>query len=134
MARLSETDAKTILQTEPEIVEDLQSYLEKEDMVILIDINGANLLTEILCMSEAIRISWKRAAILSTVNFPVKPGKHIYRTISEEEMRMLLNIYLSYEASDKLFLFSYSKNYGSLWNYVNNGLISEEEMVEALFV
>ena len=118
---------------EPEIVTDLRMYLEYEDMVILIDIDGANPLTEMLCRSEALLNTDKQVVVIGTVNYPSKPGKHIYRTISEREMRVLLHIYRSYESSDKLFLLSDSRNYGSAWNYVSNGMITEQEMFEAMF-
>ena len=116
------------------ILSDLQTYLRCEDMVILIDITGANLLTEMICRSDALKNSKKRIVVIGTVGFPKKPGEHIYRTISEREMRVLLDIYRSYEVSDKLFLLSDSRNYGSTWNYVNCGMITEQEMFEAMFV
>lgn len=134
MALIGKYDSEICPGPETEIVARLQRYLNKEDMVILIDTDGSNPLTEILCRSEIPEKSWKRAVILSAANFPRKPGRHSYQTVSEKEMNMLLKLYRLYEASDKLFLLSDSKNYGSIWNYVNSGLISEEEMLEALFL
>ena len=135
METLSATrSVASLSEIESQVMADLGLYLEQEDMVILIDSSGANPLTEMLCKSDALQNTPKRVVIISKTNFPIKPGKHIYRTVSEREMRELLYVYRLYEASDKLFLLSDSTNYGSAWNYVNNGLISENDMFEAMFL
>lgn len=115
-----------------DIVKELERYLEDEDLVILVDIPGANPMMEMLCKSEALSNTSKNVAILSTVNCPVKSGRHIYRVLTETEMRTLLEIYRSYESSDRLILLTDSRNFGSLWNYTSNGLISSEEMFQAM--
>jgi len=115
-----------------DIIKELERYLEEEDLVILVDIPGANPMTEMLCASEALSKTSKNVAILSTVNCPIKLRRHIYRVLTETEMRTLLEIYRSYESSDKLILLTDSRNYGSTWNYTSNGLLSSEEMFQAM--
>ena len=134
MAMFSEKRDEISIGVMPQIVNDLKLYLEGEDLVILVDIDDAAELTEMLCKSNVVTKSPKKAAILSTANFSAKQGRHIQRTISEEEMLTLFKIYRSYEASDKLHLLSNSKNYGDTWNYVSGARLSTEEMLEALFM
>ncbi len=119
---------------ERSVVNELEKYLEECDLVILVDIQGVDPMTEMLCRSEALFKTSKKLAILSTANFPVRSGKHIYKSVTEKEMRNYLEIYRSYESSDKLILLSDSRNYGSGWNYVSTGLLSVEEMFEAMLV
>lgn len=112
----------------------LEQYLERQDMVILVDIDGVNFLVDLLCHSKAISNTSKQLVVISTENYPVKPGNHIYLTVSEKEMRAFLDLYRLYESSDKLVLLTDSRNYGTLWNYVNNGIMSAEEVLEAILV
>ena len=114
------------------IMVDLESYLEKQDLVVMIDTDGANLLVSQLCQSDAISKTKKHIVFISSVNFPMKPGSHIYLSIPEKEMESLIGLYRSYEASDKLMLLSDSRNYGSLWNYVSDGIVSSEELFESM--
>ena len=115
-----------------EIINDLEEYIRQSDLVILVDINCANPMTDMLCRSNALLETSRRVVIISVVNMSIKYEKHIYRTVTELEMRILLEIYRLYESSDRLLLFTDSRNYGSTWNYVNNGLLSSEEMLDAL--
>ncbi|MCR4792597.1 MAG: hypothetical protein K5871_07595 [Lachnospiraceae bacterium] len=57
-----------------------------------------------------------------------------YRMISAEETKNILDLYRTYEFSDKFhFLSSPSdQNYGSLMNYVRNGILTEEEGYAAM--
>ena len=54
------------------------------------------------------------------------------RRISPKEMDEVLEVYRMYEFSDKVMLISDSVQHGSLINYVKTGIITKEEMVEAL--
>lgn len=61
----------------------------------------------------------------------VEQGSRL-RRISAEEMKDVLEIYRIYDFSDKVIFISDSEQYGNLFNYVNNGILTTEEMVEAL--
>ena len=115
-----------------DIVGRLEKCLESNDLVILVDIEGANILVEILCHSKVIKNTSKKLAIVSCVNYPLKSGNHDYITVTETVMKRLLDIYRCYEPSDKLVLLSDSRNYGNTWNYVNTGIISIEDVFEAM--
>lgn len=52
--------------------------------------------------------------------------------VNDSDLEKLFKLYRIYEFSDRVILISKEKNYGDLFNYVNTGLISEREMLEAL--
>ena len=52
--------------------------------------------------------------------------------VSRETYTKLLQLYLTYEFSDKFRIISMDGNYGTLWNYVKTGILTHEEAVEAL--
>ena len=111
----------------------LEHYLKKYDLTILIDAEDSNKLADLICNSKAMAGTSKRVVIISKAGYPTKPGNHIYVTVSEKEMKSYLEIYRSYESSDKLVLLSdRNANYGSMFNYVNAGILTTEEMVEAV--
>ncbi len=112
----------------------LEQDLEQRDFVILIDKKYSEYLTELLCTSTALKKTKKQLSILSTTEFPGQMGKHLYRKISEEEMDLLLQLYRTYEVSDRILLFSVDPNYGSMWNYVKSGIASQEEILQAMLL
>lgn len=116
------------------VISELERYLNKQDLVILIDIDKANRIVDRLCDSEAVQKTQKRLAIFSTVNYPKRRGNHVYVTVSEKEMKDLLEIYRTYEFSDKLTLLADSKNYGTMWNYVDSGILTPNDVFEALLL
>lgn len=133
MEMLKDKRPETVSQeTEQDILADLEKYLEAQDLVILIDENHSEYLTELFCKSETVSKTKKNLAIISTAECPKQTEKHRYRKASKEEMDILLRLFRSYEASDRLLLFSDTLNYGSLWNYVKSGLIDYEEMIGAM--
>lgn len=52
--------------------------------------------------------------------------------VPEDEMTDVIGLYGLYEFSDKVSVISESTQYGSLYNYVKIGLLTKEEMVDAL--
>ncbi len=54
------------------------------------------------------------------------------KVIQRNEMDEILKLYRLYDFSDKVTVISNSDQYGSLFNYVKNELLTKEEMVEAL--
>ena len=52
--------------------------------------------------------------------------------ISQSEMCDILELYRTYDFSDKVLVLSDSNQYGSLYNYVKTGILTKEEMVAAL--
>ncbi len=53
------------------------------------------------------------------------------RIISDSE---LLKLYWTYEFSDRFIVLDDNNRYGSVWNYVREGILSAEEALESLIV
>lgn len=54
--------------------------------------------------------------------------------ISRKEMDEVREMYLMYDFSDRVSIISNPAQYGSLFNYLENGVITAEDMMEALLV
>lgn len=52
--------------------------------------------------------------------------------LSHEDARELYQLYLTYEFSDKFSFLSGNMKYGTIFNYVESGILSEEEAVKAI--
>ncbi len=52
--------------------------------------------------------------------------------VSQSEMGDILDLYRTYDFSDRVFVVSDSNQYGSLYNYVKMGILTKEEMIKAL--
>lgn len=61
-------------------------------------------------------------------NFPISN----FEVFSIDEMEYLSNVVRLYEFSDKIIFFSDDSVYPGIRNYVNQGILTEKEMVEAL--
>ena len=55
------------------------------------------------------------------------------RLITHGQMEEILEIYRMYEFSDKVTVVSRFRQHGSLFHYVENGILTPEEMVDAIF-
>ena len=56
----------------------------------------------------------------------------IYSFVSEEDIETFLSKYYLFEFSDRLIVISNHVQYGSLLNYLNTGLFTKKEIIEAL--
>lgn len=52
--------------------------------------------------------------------------------VTRKEMDEILEIYHMYDFSDKVSVVSEPDQYGNLFNYVKNGILTKQEMVDAL--
>lgn len=52
--------------------------------------------------------------------------------LSQDEMKDVLELYRLYDFSDKVYVISDYGDCGSLFNYVKTGILTEQEMVDAL--
>lgn len=55
-----------------------------------------------------------------------------YIVLSHEDAKELYQLYLTYDFSDKFFFLSGNLQYGTIFNYVDTGILSEEEAVTAI--
>lgn len=52
--------------------------------------------------------------------------------LSDKEMKELLEMYYVYDFSDKIIAFMESVQYGSMFNYNKTGILTRQEIVDAL--
>ncbi len=110
-----------------DVIKRFEKYLNSSDKVILADVDDVKIMDGFLG-SKALNDSTKQLSVFWTGTFSGTPGKHIYLTISEKEMGLLLNFYRCYEASDSITILSdKDNNYGTMWNYVRTGVLTLED-------
>lgn len=68
---------------------------------------------------------------VSTVSLEGNP-QITYRQISMEQQTELLKMYHMYEFSDRFRVVSRDSQFGSIWNYVDAGILTEQEALEAI--
>lgn len=117
------------------VIAELEQFLEKADGVILIDKSISVALAERL-YSAVLQNTEKQFVILTEYDLPIASGRQrqICKKVPKKDMKILLDLYRSYEASDKLVCVSNSVCYGNIFNYVNTELITEKEMLAALLM
>lgn len=75
----------------------------------------------------------QKLLILSSEQIIPEAKNFTFRMIKEEEIRNLRNLYFTYEFSDNfIFISVENENFATLYNFVNVGIISVEEMFEIL--
>ena len=62
------------------------------------------------------------------------PGDFCSITVSHEEAQELYKLYLTYEFSNRFEICSDNMRYGTIFNYVDTGIMTEEEAVNALLI
>ena len=121
------------MKTEKELLEILENSLGEYDRIILVinDRASGNDLLSRLLGSEAIKKSVKKIMIMSCENRE-EEGNYTYFQISRQEEKWLNELYRMYEFSDRFQILSYGGNYGNIFNYVETGLMTMEEVFEAV--
>lgn len=118
------------------IIENIDRSVKKFDTVLmLIDgKNAAENLTEDFCRSKPMKNTSKRVLILSSSDgvIPGDTDHYEYWKLTCEEQRMVQEIYTMYDFSDHFHVISNDTKYGSLLNYVNAGIMTREEVFQAI--
>lgn len=55
-----------------------------------------------------------------------------YTYISKEELQQIFDLYRTYEFTDKITVISDTNQYGSIFDFYKNGILTEEEVLAAL--
>lgn len=120
------------MKSEKELLEVLEKNLQEFDKVILItgDSSENGLLSK-FTDSEALKKTSKKILVMSDGTIG-KKGNYTYRRISMQELKWLKGLYGTYEFSDRFQILSDSGNYGNIFNYVENGLMTPEEAFHAV--
>lgn len=57
-----------------------------------------------------------------------------FMTLSHNETAEVYKLYLTYEFSNEFTVFSDCKQYGTIFNYINTGIMTAEEVVKAILM
>ena len=107
------------------ILMEIEKDLERFDRILLITDMDVALFSAIMDM--------KNILILSANPVPLESNSQItYRQITSEQQTELLKIYHMYEFSDRFRVVSRDSRFGGIWNYVDAGILTEQEALEAL--
>ncbi len=113
------------------MLETIRNYIQEYDGILVL--NTGILRNEII-FREISKHSGKK--ILLLMKKPemanVSKGNIDIQSISEEQYYNIEKLYYTYEFSDHICLLTDNIQYGSLENYILNGLLTEEEVFAAL--
>lgn len=103
----------------------VEQDLERFDRILLI--------TNMCITSFPAVMDAKKILILSVSEVPLDNDLQIiYRQITAEQESELLKICHMYEFSDRFRVVSRDSRFGSIWNYVEAGILTEQEALEAI--
>ncbi|MCR5508940.1 MAG: hypothetical protein K6F34_09660 [Lachnospiraceae bacterium] len=114
-----------------EIIKEVESLLEMYDIVFLMGNEDEPDMAVLIQGSEAVRKTEKKLAFLTVMPFDISCDRHLVKVITKDEMDLLLDLYRTYEPSDRLIYLKTSNVYGSIWNYVDSGILSRDEAIAA---
>lgn len=115
------------------ILKKLEVYLMKYNKIFLISENGnvLNEIKEIFCHAGNVRDEKILLLTLQKININLNPLV-VCEQITETEMEHIMKLYFMYEFSDRVQVFSKRSIYGKLFSLKETGLISSEEIREAV--
>ena len=96
----------------------IEKMIGKYDKVIFVYEEGTAFMNKLygrIVASDAFRLSSSRLLILPAENYSD-----------------LVSLYLIYEFSDKIKILGKAGQYGNLFNYVENGILTEDEVFELI--
>ncbi len=77
----------------------------------------------------------RKILILSSGQRELSVDSITFWDITKEEKEQIINLYFTYEFSDKfLFISRRNINYGGIFHFVDTGIIKMEEVIEALII
>ena len=114
------------------IREILKSDFEKYDLICLIE--DENFLAGLI-EQKVLNKKVLNKKVLLYVEEKVDINSSVdYRRLSEDEKQQLLDLYFTYEFSDKFCVIKNNPFCGNLQNYVELGVMSKEEAYQALIM
>lgn len=115
------------------MIETVKCDLEHYDQIFLFDTADQNVLECMLqfCDSEQLKETPKKVLVMG-VGEVKKSSNDCYRSITKQQFEVLQDIYDMYEFSNRFHLISQQEQYGSMFNYVETGILTYGEMFEAL--
>ena len=116
---------------EQRLIDELQDMLKTYDKIFLVKCADEEYIFSKLRDSKVIKSEKEKIWILSTSNPKEFPGVY-YRKISDDDSEFYYRLYHMYEFSDRFQVLSNEVCFGNLFNFVNLGLLSFDEMFRAL--
>ncbi len=111
-----------------QIIEKLNASINLGKIIIVFDLDSLDYLQ--LLLSRLVLQNITNVEIWQAIE--EKSSSQISKYVSKEVVDNTIKIYRMYDFSDKIMVLSNSEQYGSLLNYVKNGILTMEEMVDAL--
>lgn len=114
-----------------ELIEEIEKNIEQYDRILISHSREeeTDQLVRNFVKSEALQNTTKKVILYGDCeNF----GNVPFREISQSEYEKIVAFYRLYEFSDRVKVISASNQYGSMRNYLSNGILSQEEYFEAL--
>ena len=107
----------------------LYSKINTDKVLIIYNVSTLSILRKIMNkMSDNIRI----VMVCDEKDFNQAKENEYIQEVSGAEMHDILRYYLLYEFTDKMIVISDNLQYPSMFNYIQQGLLTEEELVDAL--
>lgn len=115
------------------VLSDIEKYLSEYDRVLVFDNRKIPVMEFLEKLADYIRETPIRKKILLLSVQKIGAGNSLsYKQISSENYEMLFALYTMYEFSDRIQFVTDDIAYGSLFHYLETGVITEKELFEAL--
>lgn len=111
------------------IVNELEALINEKNWIILFNIDNIALNRAVLAELGSRRK--KNYKIWARNDIP-ELHENVDRFLTREEMNKILELFYLYDFSDKVRLITETKNQPTLLNFLNNGLLSENEVASIL--
>ncbi|MCI8959116.1 MAG: hypothetical protein HFG62_08355 [Lachnospiraceae bacterium] len=126
-----------LMEGQETVIKNLEQYLEQYDVLFLFNDTRSEMkeLSGTFLKSQALKNTEKNVLVLTVEeNIQPPPEQQHCRTlrITKEDHEVLYRLYRMYEFSDRLRVMETEGQYGGLENYVRLGILTREEMFEAL--
>lgn len=111
-----------------EIREKLNTSITSGNKVIILDYDSLDII-RLLC---EVLVSKNISNVEIWQSIEEKPNSELSKFVSRESVNKAIYIYRMYDFSDKVSVISDSDQYGNLFSYVKTGMLTKQEMVDAL--
>lgn len=116
---------------------DLENYIEEYEKIVIFDCESKWLENLLASIQEYISTQGfnKKILMLHTTNniiLDMSNENVEIHVLSREDMDGMLQLYSTYEFSNRVILLTFKSQYPSMLNYLSQGILTEEEFIEAL--
>ena len=116
-----------------DVINTVEKDLNLYDKIFLFDTADRKIFACLsdFCNSGQMRETPKKVLVMGVGEIS-QTAKDCYRSVTKQQFEDLLNIYDTYEFSNKFQYIGGQVQYGSMFNYVETGLLTVGEMFEAM--